>query len=400
MAKTTTMPPAIILGISGNALGIARSLGRRGVHVIAISDNFDTPNASCRYIREKWRHDGNEESLVDMLLDLSGALSERPVLFPIRDATVLAIADRLDELRERYRLAMPGADTLKKTLCKTTFDQLAQSLGYPTARSFSVNSVADMEAIVQDLRFPCILKPEFRSDSFLSSATAKAFFAETHAQLMRQYSDFATAAPEVVVQEYIPGGDEDLYFCFQYYDKHCNPVASICGKKIRQWPPLCGSTASCEVVDIEEIESLSTEFFQSIRYSGPCSMEFKRDPRNGTIYFIEPTVGRLDWNNGFAEGNGLPIPFIAFCDMIGQDIPNFRRKKSGRRWIRWSADYRSAMHYYSIGKMGLVEWLNSLMPPITWATWCLDDPAPFFLIYYQRVRRKIKRFYHSRFSNA
>ena len=381
-------PPAIILGAGGNGLGVARSLGRRGIHTIVITDNIHSAESHSRFINEKIPFSGSDKDLVEMLLRNTALHKDFPVVFPIRDATVSAIAERLPELKKTYRIGMPDPETIKTALSKTSFDKMALDSGFPTAKTFSIKSYAQMEEVIEQIQFPCILKPELRSNAFISAASAKAFLARTPSELKNQYLSFANASPEVVVQEYIPGGEKDLYFCFQYYNRDSKPLVSISGRKIRQWPPRCGSTSSCEVVSIPEIEFLSTHFFQSIHYFGPCSTEFKRDPRNGNFVFIEPTIGRTDWNNSFAEGNGIPIPFIAYCDITGLPVPLFRQKRLKYRWIRWSADYQAASHAISQGDLSISNWIKSIMPPIVGPVWSLDDPAPFFYTYFNRIKRK------------
>jgi len=381
-----------VLGLSGNGLGVARSLGRRNIYVIGVDENIGSPNASSRYLREKWLFHGSEDEQIDMLIERGGRFQEAPVLFPIRDATVIAIAERFDEIQKQYRILLPSPDMLKSALCKTTFDQLALGMGLTTAKSYSINMQHDIKHIANNIKYPCILKPEYRTKAFTSTAKAKAFYADTPEELLDQYRTFCHVAPEVVVQEFIPGTDSDLYFCFQYYDVRGNLAASISGRKIRQWPSLCGSTASCEVVENPEIEELAARFFSKIGYKGPGSMEFKRDPRDGQYILIEPTVGRVDWNNGFSEGNGIPIPVLVYNDLVGYPPPAYRRKRIPRRWIRWSADSEAAAYYRRHGKLGFLEWLWTCRPPVTWAMWAWDDPMPTLLSYKNRILRKMRKF--------
>ena len=50
--------------------------------------------------------------------------------------------------------------------------------------------------------------------------------------------------------------------------------------------------------------TMTADFFQRVGMTGACSMEFKRDPRDGEYYMIEPTVCRTDWQNAVADANG------------------------------------------------------------------------------------------------
>jgi len=380
---------AVVLGISGNGLGIVRSLGRRGVEVVVVSDTDCSANLFSRYISEKWFLYGSESALVDELLIRGESFTEKPVLFPVRDATVLALADRLDEVRRYYHLVMPPSEIVKKSLCKTTFYQMAEEFGLSVPRTFSVKNQNEISELPADVKYPVIVKPEYRSDSYIANVSGKAFIAKNKDDMFGCYGNFSEYQAEAIIQEYIPGSDSDLYFCFQYYKKNNNLTASLCGRKIRQYPPSCGSTSSCEVVRNPEVEEITTRFFKKIDYVGPCSMELKRDPRDGRFYLIEPTVGRLDWNNAFAEGNGLPIPFMNYLDALDLPSPEFKPKKVSRRWIRWSADCESAKIHRNKGELSFMAWLLSIRPPVTWAIFSLDDPSPIIMGLFSRVKRKL-----------
>jgi predicted ATP-grasp superfamily ATP-dependent carboligase len=380
-------PPAIVLGGGGNGLGVVRSLGRRGIFTIVISDEIGHSSMSSRFIGKKVQFSGTDDELVEMLIDNTDLSTYMPVLVPIRDASVAAIAKRFDVLSKKYRLGMRDPVTIQHALSKTSFNEMAAEMGFSTAKTFSVNGLVELDAVIDHIQFPCILKPELRGDQFLKFASAKAFHAATPNELRAYYQMFVDAAPEVVVQEFIPGGETDLYFCFQYFNRNSEALLSLSGRKIRQWPPRCGSTSSCEVVVAPDIETLSTKFFQGIGYFGPCSMEMKKHAQTGEYYLIEPTIGRTDWNNSFAEGNGIPIPYIMYCDIVGKAIPSIHPKKVKRRWIRWSADARAARNQIQKGELSWAGWLKSLMPPVVGPIWSLDDPMPFLSPYLKKILR-------------
>ena len=308
--------------------GIARSLGRRGVTVVVVSDSDTSTNLYSRYVSERWFFYGNDKELVEELLVRGTFFSEKPVLFPVRDATVLALAERIDEIRKYYLIVMPPLEIVRRALCKTSFAQMAEDFGLTVPRAFSISQGITISDVPDDLKFPVVVKPEYRNDNYVANVSGKAFKAENIQELSEFYEKFSAYQQEAIVQEYIPGGDSDLYFCFQYYAADQSPVYSLSGRKIRQFPSLCGSTSSCEVVCDPQIEKLTTSFFSSIGYVGPCSMEFKRDPRDGVYYFIEPTIGRHDWNNAFGEGNGFPLPYINYLDALGERDPGMSAEKN------------------------------------------------------------------------
>lgn len=374
-------PKAVVLGMSGNGLGITRSLGRRGVEVIAVVENFKSANMYSRYISEKWIFDGSEDGLVDELLNKASRFDVPPVLFPIRDATVIAISNRLEEVKKCYRLVMSDGEIIRRSLCKTSFSHMAADFNLPVPKSISIKNHDELVELAKELQFPVILKPEYRNDEYVSSVSGKAFIANSLEELLEHYVRFSNFQSDAIVQEYIPGTDKDLFFCFLYYSENSALVLSISGRKIRQYPPMCGSTSSCEVVNAPEIVKIADDFFSRIKYTGPCSMEFKRDSRDGSFYLIEPTVGRLDWNNSFAEGNGMPIPYINYLDALDLPLPRIKQNRIAKKWLRWSSDFESAKYYRKHGQLSFWGWLKSISPPFIGAVWASDDPYPFLKIY-------------------
>lgn len=384
-------PPALILGSGGNGLGIARSLGKRGIYTIIITENNNNWDCKSRYINEALLFTGSEEELIEMLLANKDLQKNNPVLFPVRDATVNVIASRYEEIKKYYKILLPPADVIKSSLYKTGFQKIAMDNNFLVPKTFSIKNEEELAEIADNISFPCILKPELRNHEFIKNGTQKAFIPQNRKSLLDSYRLFSKTSPMVVVQEYVQGRDDDLYFCFQYYDKKSSLAASITGKKIRQWPLKCGSTCSCRVVKCPEVEKLSEQFFKTINYIGPCSMEFKKDCVTGKYYYIEPTIGRLDWNNSFAEENGIPLAYITYIDAIGRKIPKFKKKFFNRKWIRWKADYKSAMEQIHAGEIDYVKWLKSITPPIVNPFWSVKDPLPVISSYTTRIKVKIKK---------
>jgi predicted ATP-grasp superfamily ATP-dependent carboligase len=120
-------------------------------------------------------------------------------------------------------------------------------------------------------------------------------------------------------------------------------------------------------------------------------MEFKRDPRDGKFYLIEPTIGRADWNNAFSEGNGIPIPYLNYLDALNLPLPKIRHKRINRRWIRWSADNEAVRIMRKRKELKLLDWISSIRPPFTSAIFAFDDPLPSIAGIIRRLKRRIAK---------
>ena len=363
-------------------------MGSRGIKVIGVTDGKQLPGLNSRYFSDFWFCDNGVDATLDLLIEKGKRFSERPVLYPITDLHVRCIALRIEEIISYFRIGLPDADIIESAMSKKGIADLVSKMKLPGPQTFFLSEPNHIFDVIKNLKLPCIIKPEFRSAEFAKAATQKAYFATDSKGLLNFYQSFSHLDPNAVIQQYIPGGDQDIYFCLQYYNSKSECLASFAGRKIRQWPPLCGGTASCEPVDNAKIEKISTTFFTELRFQGLCSMEFKRDPLTGKFFIIEPTVGRTDWQSDIASMNGIPIPYIAYLDLIGEPPQTFCRTKKKYKWVRWFADSQAYEYYHKKGELSLIEWLNSIKPPVKWAVWSAKDPKPMLKLFMNRVSRK------------
>src|ERR1700745_2214106 len=112
---------------------------------------------------------------------------------------------------------------------------------------------------LRELRPPLCVKPNRRSQAY-DASFKKAYRIETEADARSLCERVLDAVGEVIVQEWIEGPNDSIYFCLCYLSERA-PVA-FTGRKGRSWPPQIGLTASCWAApDVaEELEDLTIRF--------------------------------------------------------------------------------------------------------------------------------------------
>ena len=380
--------PAVVTAMNLNGLGVARSLGRHGVEVTGIHGNARDPETETRHLRQLWLREPGPESLLGLLREKGRGFADRPVLLPVTDESVALVANHLDELRGLYRIAMPEADLVLRLLDKEGIRAAAEELGFAIPRTFPVDSEEGLRTVAADVVLPCILKPAAKSERYARAGHAKAYLIESRDELLATYRKVAGEAPRVVVQQYIPGGDEEIYFTLQYRDEENRTVASFTGRKLRQWRPHCGGTSSCQPAEVARLDEKTSSFFGRLHMTGLCSIEYKRDPRDGGYYMLEPTVCRTDWQNAVADNNGVPLAYLAYCDLAGAPAPTWRRTRLDWRWVHLAADRAAAAHHRGQGELGRLAWLWSIRWPVRGAYLALDDPGPWISVARAFLRRR------------
>jgi D-aspartate ligase len=224
-------------------------------------------------------------------------------------------------LAEAFHLRLPDHSTVCELLHKWSFHHVAEGYGFAVPRTMKIRDEADIAGLAA-IRFPAIVKPgtkELISSNRVPRACRVASLEEAEA-LCRE---ILPAAPDLIVQEWIEGAETAIYFCLQYRGKGGVTVCSFTGRKLRSWPRQTGSTASCAAApEVQStIEPLTKAFFDTIRFVGMCSMEFKYDRLTNNFLMIEPTIGRTDWQEEVASLHGVNIPLVAYCHELGLPLP-------------------------------------------------------------------------------
>lgn len=112
----------------------------------------------------------------------------------------------------------------------------------------------------------------------------------------------------ILAQEYVPGGDDCLYFGALMLDRG-RVLHGMAGRKIASHPPAQGQTTIAVTVDAPDVLALTDQFFAGMQLSGPVSLELKRDAL-GRYWVIEPTVGRTDFWAQLCIGAGFNQPLM------------------------------------------------------------------------------------------
>lgn len=318
-------PPAIVIGLRQNGLGVVRALHQEGIPAIALAHNLRDPALLTRACHKVRLTEWDETSVVSSLLELGRFIgnrySSKPPILITQDAAVIWLSRAREAVAEFFSVLLPEPDTVDLLMDKTRFSQYARGRGWPLPKTFVVGSQTDFEAVRGDMPFPCIVKPAVKNAAYRNNASEKAYVVEDSVGLERVYGDISQWESEMVLQEFIPGGDDRIAYCLAYYDASGQPKAVYPGVKLRQWPPFRGGTAvaaPCPAEWKEMVVGLTKEIFDTVGYRGLGSVEFKMHPADGRPRIVEPTVGRTNYQSEIAVLNGVNIPAIAYWDMIGQ----------------------------------------------------------------------------------
>ncbi|HEX2506213.1 MAG TPA: hypothetical protein VHK22_08415 [Gaiellaceae bacterium] len=368
-------PGAVVVGGDFQGLGIARSLGRRGIPVCVVDDERSIARFS-RYVRDAVHVDDlrAEEATVQALLSVGERLGlEGWVLYPTREETVAAIARNRGRLTRVFRVPTPEWETVRWAWDKRNTYRLAEELRIPTPRTWYLSPEEGPEAV--DGEPPFAVKPAIK-EHFLYATRAKAWRADSHAELaelVRRASGIV-GTEEVIVQELVPGnGDCQLAYCAFF--KGGEALGSMVARRRRQHPPDFGRASTyVETVDLPELEEPSLRFLRAIGYYGLVELEYKQDPRDGAYKLLD--VNARTWGyHTLGQRAGVDFPYLLFADQV--ELPFERcRSEAGIRWVRLVTDVPTGLLEIARGSLDWRSYLRSLRRIDTESVFSRDDPWP------------------------
>ncbi len=311
---------AVVVGGELGGLGLVRSLSGNGIPVVVVDTKHATPAFWSRRARRHIVRSFVGRDFTEDMIALARRLGRRPVLFLTDEDAVHSVSENRDELSEWYRFRMPSAQAVRMLSSKAAFHCFAEANSFPVPRTVIMNGQLDVP-MLSDLRFPCVLKPDDKRQA-LSGNKERAVRVETLSEGQAHARAMLRTPGGIVAQEWIEGTQSNIYFTLFYRGKNGKTAAAFTGRKLACWPPDVGSTAVCVAAPEAhaELERITLDFARCAGFDGMGSMEYKWDDNHQRFVMIEPTVGRIDWQEEIATLCGVNIPLAAYRHEL--DLPD------------------------------------------------------------------------------
>ena len=378
MAIDTSTPAVILRCARHGGLGITRSLGRMGVPVYNIDAGPWIPSFVSRYSAGKFIWDAEteaEEDSIRFLESIALRLGKKAVLIPTSDNLATMVAKHGDRLAQSFLFPRMTVDLVDGLCSKKTMYHLARNADIPTAETAFPQSRADVIEYLETARFPIMLKGIFGKR--LEELTGKRMFIVRSKEELLELYDKAEdpGDPNLMLQEYIPGGDDTVWMFNGYFDASGDCLIGFTGKKIRQYPIYTGLTCLGICLKNDAVDQLTRRFMKAVGYRGILDIGFRYDARDGQykVLDVNPRVGatfRL-----FVGQNGIDVTRALYLDLTGQRV-EASPATEGRKWMVEDCDLISCYRYFREGKLSLGEWIRSHKGVEETGIFAIDDPLP------------------------
>jgi predicted ATP-grasp superfamily ATP-dependent carboligase len=318
------------------------------------------------------------DELVQTLQSLGRRTGGSSVLLPCTDASVATLSRARGTLADHFILPLAPDPVVQMLMDKISFARHAQVTALPVPRTELLSNRLDAERAADDMAYPCVLKPPVKSADWEKNTSAKGYAVDDAEQFLAVYDRVSAWVPVLLAQQWVRGGEDGLFSCNAYFDAQGQALVTFVARKVRQWPPEIGTSASGEECRNDEVLDATLQLFGGVRFHGLAYLEMKRDVHSGRLLIIEPNVGRPTGRSAIAEAGGVELVYTAYCDAAGLALPAAREQRYvGTKWLDLRRDAQAAVVANRRGELSWAEWARSLRGPKAHAIWSRRDPVPF-----------------------
>jgi D-aspartate ligase len=378
MAVDTSTPAVILRCSRHGGLGMTRTLGRMGVRVYNVDSGKWVPSFVSRYSSGRCLWDAETapaEATVEYLEEVAKEVGGRPILIPTSDQLAMLVASHRERLAKSFLFPALEPKLVSGLCSKKEMHFLARKAGIPTPDAAFPQSRMELLEYLETAQFPIMLKGVFGKN--LEAVTGKRMYkVKSREELLAVYDRAEDPArPNLMLQEYIPGGDDTVWMFNGYFDAEGNCLVGMTGKKIRQYPAYTGLTSLGVCLRNDVVDRQTRAFMRAIGYRGILDIGYRYDARDGQykVLDVNPRVGatfRL-----FTADNGMDVVRALYLDLTGQKVASSPTPE-GRKWMVEDCDLISCVRYFRDGKLTVKDWITSHRGVRETGVFAMDDPLP------------------------
>jgi len=375
--------PVLVFQVANNflthsSLAIARSAGRVGVPVYGLYAGRRAPEARSRYWAGQFRHPGASASDEDWLqtLDAIGADLDRAVLVTTDDAATVLVARLGDKLHQHFLFPQQSLELVRLLADKRQVYDLCKRLGIPVPDTAFPQSRTEVAEHARASRFPVVAKRIAAWEPTRRIGAATVAILRSPEQLLSAYDAMESPiAPNVLLQEFIPGDDSSQAMHNGYFDRNSGCLVSFTGRKLRQRGSHNGPATLGEPTNNPEVERLTLELARAAGYRGILDADFRYDTRDGQYKLLDanPRIGSSF--RMFVGANGIDVFRALYLDLNDQPVPASMQRDG--KWIAEPLDVVTAARQWRQGELRAKAWRESLRGVREWTWFARDDLRPF-----------------------
>ncbi len=294
-----------------NCLAAARSLGRRGIKIIAGDEYRFSPTSFSKYTKASFLYPNPDEDPAGFLDTLERIVrkykldGEEYVLMPFHKETYLIAANgaRFEPL---IKFAIPTIEQINQVDDKGTLARLCQARTLPIPETAVADSTDEFVAAAANFPYPAFVKVRRSAAAVGVKQVRDAKQAvAVAAEFVQRYSIPENDYP--LLQQAVPGDD----YCTTFLFDHGQVRASMTYHNLRTYPVKSGTGVLRETVAAPAMERTGAALLGSLGWNGVAEVDFRWDGQTAEPVLIE--VNPRFWG-GLTQSvaSGWDYPYLLY----------------------------------------------------------------------------------------
>jgi len=351
-----------------SSLAVIRSLGRQGLRVTAGEETMWSTGFLSKYCVEKVVYPSPKagEKFIEHLIPVLER-GNYDVIFPVADACLKPIIENEREISRYTRIPLPSPSVFQRGYDKGLTLQIAMANGIPCPRTHFPASTDEFSSILDDVRYPVVLKPR------VGSGRRGVTICESPEEAAAKYRQSTEQFGPMLVQEYIPhGGELGVY---TLVNRHSEMRAVTVQRRLRSYPVDGGPSTLRETIRDDLAETaigLADRLLHAMHWSGVAMVEFRIDGRDGSLKLME--VNPRFWGSlQLSILSGVDFPYLLYRMMMEGDVAPVLDYEPGVQ-CRWLLPGEILWYLSSPQKVKNIRQLLRFDIPDDILSW--SDPGP------------------------
>jgi len=325
------------------ALAVIRSLGKRGIKVVAADSVRLNAGFLSKYCSGRMIYPSPLRSKGEFVKSmLHFVRSEKfDLLIPVTDITMTPILEHMDRFEKYVKVAAPPPEVAIKALDKIETLKIAEKNEIPFPRTFLIEDVNNLKKIAKTLQYPVVIKPRMKiywsNDKGIVLKVTPRNFVYSERDLIQRVSEitshfrkFGVPSSFFFLQEAVSGeayGVEVLMY-------HLKPRVVFAHKRLREYPITGGASTLRMSVKNEMLMKYAFKLLKAMSWQGVAMVEFKLNKKNGEAKLIEVN-GRFWGSLSLAINSGVDFPYLLYEYLVRDEEPLCHNYKLGimQRWL-------------------------------------------------------------------
>lgn len=382
MTEKKYLSKALVLG----RISLVRSLGREGIDITLAREDSLVFERSSRYTKEFVRLPnlltGQAEAL-EILEQYGMNQKHKLVAFFNGESDVMLFSENRERLSKYFHIILADHKLISGLVDKGKFGLLAAKYDLPVPQTITPLNFSDCLEAAKTIGYPCILKPITQRrwhepEIFNALGSRKAILVENEKRLIEILEMLPPVSGHEMIQQYIPGYDQNHYDFHAYIDKNKNVRGMVVGHKIRINPVHFGQGCYTHYIHEPHVIDTCLDALTKIGYIGAANINIKRHAVTGKNYILEINPRFSLWTI-FDAACGVNQPLLQYLDALDLEPPSLRPTGKPVRWLFLGADFKAMKAYRRHGELTFYGWLKSFFSykgKIEFHVFAWDDPLP------------------------